>query len=154
MKQTFKKIEKATKAAGNYAYANRRVVNYTGVDGRVYKTEAADARQLKMRAKVIRNGIVNDRVSAADIIRIEAFLANGCIPDKAKKVTELRRQEVVSEYELSQDPRTNRWTGDESRIFSILCAKYPAASRFKSFKDLKYVEKYYDPRNGAVKTSL
>ena len=142
---------KAIYAANNSRAANRYSHHYVGVDKRCYKTEA-DARELKLRGKVIRNGIANDRVSASDIIKCEAFLANGCVPDKSCSVTQARREQTVAEYDLYHEGADSRWLGDEQHIFDILCEKFPfAREQFRSYKDIKYAMKYYDPRNGAVK---
>ena len=131
-------------------YANRYPRKYKSVDGRVYKTEA-EVRDLPVRNKVVNVLKANDKMSAADLIRIEQFLSTGQVPDKKIPITAEQRQYVIEKYGLVKNGSNGRYMADEQQVYMMLCNQYPAARNFKSFKHIKYTVNFYDPRNGEVK---
>lgn len=137
------RYEKVLQSKANSRHFLKDSHNYSGVDGRVYKTEIQPvAPTTTISSEELYHLQQRQNMSLGELYQMERFLTDGT---RNKKLTPSakERDRILEEYPIEKDHKTRTFKGDLDAIWGILKEKFPETSApFKGYKACQYAVRY------------
>lgn len=135
--------EKVLQAKANSRHFLQDSHDYKGVDGRTYQTETQPLAPQNMpdydKLYILQK---KEEMSLQEVFQMDRFLDTG-VRDTKIKPKEKDKERIISEHNLTKDPKTHKYVGDKEQILATFKEKYPErTAKYSKFGELRNAVRY------------